>query len=137
MRHGYSHGIWWIIQSTSANALRAGFSPLGSPDGPPQPGVRPIQLLLPTLSPTTPRHDTATAPGFIGLKWKSVARGRRAPRKPSIFGWFSLLPWLVSVAGSVAPEDCPLALVAARALLAERHADATSVIVGAPPLQMC
>ena len=53
--------------------------------------------------------------------------GERAPRAPSIVGWFCRLPWLVSVAGSVAAEDCPLAHEAAQAPLAARHADAQSV----------
>ena len=34
---------------------------------------------------------------------------------PSIVGWCCRLPWQGFVAGSVAPEDCHLALVAARA----------------------
>jgi hypothetical protein len=55
---------------------------------------------------------------LVPLKRKSAAMGMRAPRAPSIVDVFSLLPSLVSVAGSVAPEDCHLALVAARALLA-------------------
>ena len=50
--------------------------------------------------------------------------GMRAPRASSIVDVFSLQPSLVSVAGSVAPEDCHLALVAARALLAAIREDA-------------
>ena len=42
----------------------------------------------------------------------------RAPRVLSIVDGFSLQPSLVCVADSVAPEDCHLALVAARVLLA-------------------
>jgi len=44
--------------------------------------------------------------------------GMRAPRAPSIVDGFSLLPELLSVAGSVAPDICLLARAAARALLA-------------------
>ena len=62
--------------------------------------------------------------------------GKRVPRAPSIAGWFFPLPWLVSVAGGVAPEDCLLARVAARASLARIGEDATSVLLHAPPLQV-
>ena len=53
--------------------------------------------------------------------------GKRAHRAPSIVGWFFPLPSLVSVADSVAPEDCHLALVAERALLAAIREDAQNV----------
>ena len=49
------------------------------------------------------------------LKRKPAARGKRAARAPSTFGWFSRLPWLGYADGSVAPAGCPLVLVAARA----------------------
>src|SRR5262249_42003849 len=49
------------------------------------------------------------------LKWKPLARGKRAPRAPSNVGWFCLRPWLGSAVGSVGPPVCRLALVAARA----------------------
>jgi hypothetical protein len=85
----------------------------------------------------SPRDMTRHPPlACVALKRKLAARGQRAPRMPSIVGWFCRLPWLVSVAGSVAAEDCHLAHEAAQEPLATRHADATSVIVGAPPLQM-
>jgi hypothetical protein len=60
----------------------------------------------------------------VALKRKPAARGKRAPHAPSIVEWFSLRPWLVSVANSVAPPTCPLALVAARALRAAIGEDA-------------
>jgi len=41
--------------------------------------------------------------------------GKRALRGRSIAGWFCQLPWRESVAESVAPEVCPLALEAAPA----------------------
>src|SRR5215472_13634187 len=53
----------------------------------------------------------------MALKRKPAARGTRAPRVPSIVDWFSQLPWLAFVAGSGAPDVCPLALAAARAPL--------------------
>jgi hypothetical protein len=58
------------------------------------------------------------------LKRNLAARGRRAPPWLSIVGWFCRLPWQVSVADSVAPAVCHLALVAARALLAVIRVDA-------------
>ena len=73
---------------------------------------------------------------LIPLKRTPLARGKRAPRKPSIAGWFFVLPWLVFVADSVAEEACHLALVAARALLVAMHGGATSVIVRTPPFQI-
>src|SRR6266852_4126631 len=47
------------------------------------------------------------------LKRKPVARSRRAPRVPSIVGWFCQLPWPASAVGTVAPDVCPLVLQAA------------------------
>src|SRR5579864_3993309 len=41
-------------------------------------------------------------------------------------GWFSPLPWLGYVAGSVAPPACHLALAAARASPGAMHGDAQS-----------
>ncbi len=55
---------------------------------------------------------------LVPLKRELAARGKRAPRVPSIVGWFSLLPELRYDADSVAPPGCHLALVAARAPLA-------------------
>ena len=62
----------------------------------------------------------------MALKRKPLARGKRGPRAPSIVGWFFPLPELSRVAGSVAPPGCPLALAAARALLAALREDAQS-----------
>jgi hypothetical protein len=73
---------------------------------------------------------------LLALKRKRVARGKRAPRAPSIVGWFFPLPWQGYVAGSVAPSACHLALVAARAPLEVIGEDATSVIISSPPLEM-
>jgi len=58
------------------------------------------------------------------LKRKPVARGRRAPRAPTIVGWFCQMPWLGYTGDSVAPPICPLARAAARALLAVIGVDA-------------
>src|SRR6266699_2327910 len=60
---------------------------------------------------------------FMALKRKSAARGKRAPREPSIVGWFFPLPWLAYAAGTVAPDGCPLVLQAARAPLAALRED--------------
>ena len=51
-------------------------------------------------------------------------------------GSFFPLPSLASAAGTVEPDGCRLVRVAGPVPLAELHGDATSVIVGAPPLQM-
>jgi hypothetical protein len=95
-----------------------------------------IRVLLLDLHPYP--HDMALHPSLalVPLKRKSAAMATRAPRAPSIVDWFSLLPSLGSAGGLVVPPSCPLARVDARALLAAIHEDATSVIVGAPPLQM-
>ncbi len=60
------------------------------------------------------------------LKRKAAARGTRAPRAPSIVGWFFPPPWQEYGAGSVAPPVCPLARVAARAPLAVLGEDVQS-----------
>jgi hypothetical protein len=60
------------------------------------------------------------------LKWKSAARGMRAPRLLSIFGWFFPLPSQEYGADSVALPACPLVLAAARAPPAARYGDAQS-----------
>jgi len=49
--------------------------------------------------------------------------GKRAPRKPSIVGWFSRLPSPVFAACNVAPPICPLVLAAARASPAAMRVD--------------
>ena len=49
---------------------------------------------------------------------------KRAPRGPSIVGWFSRLPSPESVADSVAPAVCHLVLVAAAAPLEVIREDA-------------
>jgi hypothetical protein len=61
---------------------------------------------------------------WMPLKQKPAARGTRAPRLPSIVGWFCRLPEPSSVVGTVAPEGYPLVLVAARAPLAALCGDA-------------
>src|SRR5215471_9752109 len=73
----------------------------------------------------------------IPLKRTPLARGKRAPRKLSIVDVFSQLPSQGSVAGSVVPPICHRALVAARAPLAVSGEDATSVVIGSPPFQVC
>ena len=55
---------------------------------------------------------------------------------PSIVDGLGRLPELPCATDSVGPAACPLARAAAQALLAVIGADATSVIVGAPPLQV-
>jgi hypothetical protein len=73
---------------------------------------------------------------WMPLKQKPAARGTRAPRLSSIVGSFFLLPSPAFVAGSVVPSTCPLARTAVRASPAGSGEDATSVIIGPPPLQM-
>jgi len=70
------------------------------------------------------------------FKQKPAARDTRAPRAPSIVASFCRLPSPASVVGSVAPDVYPLVLAAARGLPAALREGATSVILGAPPLQM-
>ena len=52
--------------------------------------------------------------------------GERAPRAPSIVDVFSLLPSLAYAGGIVAPDVCPLVLVAVRVPLAALHGDVQS-----------
>jgi hypothetical protein len=62
-----------------------------------------------------------TLKGFI---LEPAAKDSRAHPALSIVGWFSPLPWLGYVAGSVAAPTSHLALVAARAPLVTIHGDA-------------
>ncbi len=75
-RDGCSNGIWWINRSALSKPPSGRFSSVVSPDRRPQLGVRPIQLLLPTLSPTTSRHDTATAAGFLDSQAETSGKGQ-------------------------------------------------------------
>jgi len=73
----------------------------------------------------SPRAVTLHPPlTWMPFKRKPVARGKRVPRAPSSVGWFFPLPELPSAEGRVAPKDCPLARVAARARLAAIGEDA-------------
>src|SRR5215471_2527544 len=63
-------------------------------------------------------------PALEPFKRIQAARGRRAPRVPSIVGSFCRLPSLVSFAGSVGLEACHLALAAAQASRATIREDA-------------
>src|SRR5258708_40128399 len=54
----------------------------------------------------------------VALKRKAAAMATRAPRTPTIVGWFFLLPSPEFVVDSVALPACHLALAAARAPLA-------------------
>jgi len=83
-----------------------------------------IRLLLLSLAPPTPHHDTATAPGCPRLKRKPESRGKKAPRAPSIVGWFSRQPWLAYAGDSVAPDVYHLALGALQRPLAAMRGDA-------------
>ena len=62
----------------------------------------------------------------VALKRIPAAMGKRASRARSIDGWFCRQPWPESVADSVVPLVCPLALVAARATLEEIYEGAQS-----------
>src|SRR5260221_5485358 len=81
-----------------------------------------IRLLLLSLAPPTPHHDTATAPGCRRLKRKPESRGKKAPRAPSIVGWFSRQPLLAYAVDNVAPDVYQLALGALQTPLAAIHA---------------
>src|SRR5215472_12900012 len=61
---------------------------------------------------------------FLALKRKLAAMDKRALPGPSIVGSFFLLPWPAYAVGTVAPEACHLALVAARAPRAGSGEDA-------------
>ncbi len=52
-----------------------------------------------------------------------MARGKRAPRAPSIVDGFCRLPSLAYAVGSAAPDVCPLVLVAGPVPLAAMHED--------------
>jgi len=60
----------------------------------------------------------------VALKRKAAAMATRAPRTPTIVGWFFLLPSPEFVVDSVALPACHLALAAARAPLAALCGDA-------------
>ena len=60
-------------------------------------------------SPTSPRYDTLTAPGFGGSQAKTGGTGKSAPRASSIVGWFCRLPELLYTGGLVVPAVCHLA----------------------------
>src|SRR5579863_2031670 len=59
----------------------------------------------------------------VALKWKPVARGKRAPRASSIVDGFCRLPSLVSAADSVEPDVCHHVLAAAQASPLAMHGD--------------
>ncbi len=61
----------------------------------------------------SPRHETAPPLACEPLKRKAAARGTRALPELSIVDVSCLLPWLESVAGSVALAVCPLVREAA------------------------
>jgi hypothetical protein len=58
------------------------------------------------------------------LKRRSAPRDTRAPRAPSIVGWFCRRPLPAFVVGTVAPDGCPLVREAAGALLGVLRGDA-------------
>src|SRR5258708_31211489 len=60
----------------------------------------------------------------VALKRKAAAMATRAPRTPTIVGWFFLLPSPEFVVDSVALPACQLALAAERAQLAAICGDA-------------
>src|SRR5258708_29053184 len=62
-----------------------------------------IRLLLLSLAPPTPHHDTATAPGCRRLKRKPEARGKKPPRAPPIVRSFSPHPLLESAFDRLPP----------------------------------
>ena len=129
-----SHRRWWIIRSTLCKTPSGRFFVIWTGHLFPRRGSN--RVLLQAPSPTCSRYDTPPTSRLRALKRKPLAMGTRAPRVPSIVDWFCQLPSLVSVADSVVLEDCHRARGNARAPLAGIGEDATSVIIGAPPLQV-
>jgi hypothetical protein len=62
---------------------------------------------------------------------------KKAPRASSSVDWFCQQPSPEFAADSVVPPICPLAHAAARVPLAVSGEDATSVVIGSPPFQVC
>jgi hypothetical protein len=134
---GCSHRRWWRIRSALCKPTSGRFFVIwtvwtghlilrrGS-----------VRVLLQTPSPTCSRHNTPPTSSLRALKRKLAARGKRVLRLPSIVGWFFRLPSPACVVGTVAPGGCPLVLVAAQVPPSAKHGDATSVILGTPPLEM-
>jgi hypothetical protein len=84
----YSHGTWWINRSAVSKPTSGCFSSVGSPDRPPDPGVRPH----PTSSAGTFTHLSATLLYIrIWLERLSRGNGRQGAsehlaRRPSSMG---------------------------------------------------
>jgi hypothetical protein len=111
---GCCHGIWWRIQIASVHPLWAGFFAMGqSGQATFSRSKTPSDIFC--LHIPHPLHDMTLLPhqACVALKRKPVARDTRAPRVSSIVGSFFPPPWQESVADSVAPAVCHLALVAA------------------------
>jgi len=109
-----SHWTWWIILGTSTIALWLIFSSVGTPDRPVSARGEAHSGLSCWPFYQLPRDMTCSPHlAFLALKRKPAARGKRAPRAPSIVGWLCRLPWRASAAGNIAPGVCPLAQEAA------------------------
>jgi len=123
---GCCHWAWWINRSPSAKTLQAGVFAMRQ-SGQATSAWSETHLTSsadPSLHHSMPCHGTST-----WLRWLSSGnlwQGAREDLARSIAGWFFPLPSLECVAGSVAPPGCPLALAAARALLAALREDAQS-----------
>jgi hypothetical protein len=107
----YCHSIWWIIQSASANTLRAGCCVMRQ-SGQATSSWNEALSDFSCWHLHRPFHDlplqTQLASG--ALKRGPAAMGKRAPRARSIVGWFSRLPsasvrWRSRCAPSLPPRS--------------------------------
>jgi hypothetical protein len=118
------HGTWWInrpaLYRPTSGRL---FVMRQSRETLPSRNQAPSECFCEHLH-QSPREMTLHPPlTSIPLKQEPTARGKRAPRAPSIVGWFSRQPSPASVVGTVAPIVCPLVLAAAQVPLATMHED--------------
>ena len=99
----YSYWRWWIKRSTSANTLRAGFFVIGQCEQATSSwSEAPSDFFCWHFR--QPLHDMTLQPhlALVALKRKLAAMGKRAPRAPSIVGWWRRGNRLDNRVGSVA-----------------------------------
>jgi hypothetical protein len=106
--------LWWIIRSATMNAFRVGFFIIGqSRQAFFSRSEAPSECFCWHMYQST-RDMTLHPPlALVALNRKPAARGKRAPRAPSIVDVFCRLPSPEFAGGSVAQSVCHLALVAA------------------------
>src|SRR6266702_6530683 len=74
----YSYWTWWINRSAISQPPSGCFSSVGSPDGPPHPGVRLHVSASAGTFPLSPRHDTAPTSGFNASQAETGGNGRES-----------------------------------------------------------